>query len=549
MVNLERERKLQATRQADILERLSRYITEVAFGIAFVAVVSAPLLALSWNRVPFPGFMIEQTLVVNGDDGAGWSGNLAGIRYPQRIDRIAGIVVATPGQFREVLAEHSVGETISVFTRSPDGSGHLYPSVALIAFPVPDMLRLFWLPYLVGVAYLAIGTWVYLVGGRARPGRALAFFCVCASAATVLLFDLSTTHAGSAIWTLSVAQIGGALASLALRFPEEWKAVERRPWILVIPYAVSITIAVWGLFVLNDGQNPWAYVGAWGASYRLIALGIAVFLGVMFYRARASQSAIVRRQARIVLLGSAVAFLPIGLWLAVPLFGMTFPFVGELFLPTLVIFPVVVGIAILRYRLWEIDVIVNRAVVYGALTAILAGIFTASIGLSQKLFVAMTGEQSDAALVVTTLILVAAFTPIKNWLQAFVDRQFREPADETLPLRQFGDQVQSFIQLSDPRQLTHRLITEAARSLHAESAAVSLMVDGELRPVHAYGPWKGQAWASVPLDLDGRRFGLMFLGPRPDRGQYTRREYQILQGVAQQVARAISLAKSGNGSS
>jgi GAF domain-containing protein len=250
-----------------------------------------------------------------------------------------------------------------------------------------------------------------------------------------------------------------------------------------------------------------------------------------------------------VLLGSAIAFLPIGVWLIVPLLGTSFPFLGELFLPTLIFFPSVVGVAILRYRLWEIDVLVNRAVVYGTVTAILAGIFTASIGLFQRLFVVMTGEQSDASLVVTTLIVAAAFTPIKNWIQSFVDRQFKEAADDTLPLRSFGEQVQSFIQLSDPREISQRLLFEAARSLHAESAAISLVVDGELRTVHAYGPWKGQAWASVPLELEGQRYGLVLLGPRRGRGQYTSREFEILQAVAHQVTRAISLAKGGNGRS
>jgi hypothetical protein len=548
-VNLEFPRKPQTPLQIDILERMSRRITQAAFVAAFVAAIAAPLLALSWSRLPFPGFMVEQTLVVNDSNGAGWSGRNLGLNYPQRIIRVAGVTVTDTAMFSAALAGRQPGEAISAFTRSPDGAAHLYPSVVLGAISTGDMLRLFWLPYVVGVAYLGIGAWVYLVGGKTRPGRALAFFCICASAATVLLFDLSTTHAGSAVWTVAVAQLGGSLISLALRFPEEWKIVEGRPWILGLPYAISIAIAVWGLAVINDSQHPWAYVNAWGASYRYIAFGIAVFLGVMAYRARMSQSAIVRRQARIVLLGSAIAFLPIGVWLIVPLLGTSFPFLGELFLPTLIFFPSVVGVAILRYRLWEIDVLVNRAVVYGTVTAILAGIFTASIGLFQRLFVVMTGEQSDASLVVTTLIVAAAFTPIKNWIQSFVDRQFKEAADDTLPLRSFGEQVQSFIQLSDPREISQRLLFEAARSLHAESAAISLVVDGELRTVHAYGPWKGQAWASVPLELEGQRYGLVLLGPRRGRGQYTSREFEILQAVAHQVTRAISLAKGGNGRS
>jgi len=87
-----------------------------------------------------------------------------------------------------------------------------------------------------------------------------------------------------------------------------------------------------------------------------------------------------------------------------------------------------VGIAILRYRLYDIDVILSRTFVYGALTAILAGVYTASIALSTRLFSAVTGERSDAAIVVTTLVVVALFTPLKNRLQALVDRRLKPGA-------------------------------------------------------------------------------------------------------------------------
>jgi hypothetical protein len=538
---------MQTGKPLDLLELISRWITQAAYVLGVLAAVMAPLLAMSWAQQPFPGFMVEQTLVSNDSNGAGWSGRSAGVNYPQRIVRVAGVTITTPSEFTSVLANRTPGEQVSIFTRLPDGSARLYPSITLGLISSSDMLRLFWLPYVISVAYLVIGIWVYLVGGAARPGRALAFFCVCTSVSAGFLFDTSTTHAGSALWTLAIAQIGGALISLALRFPEEWKPVERRPWILTLPYLVSISIAIWGLTVLWDARRPWAYVDAWGASYRYTALGIAVFLGMMLYRGRISKSPIVRRQARIVLLGSAIAFLPIGLWFALPLLGLTFPFIGQLFLPSLLFFPLVLAIAILRYRLWEIDVLVNRAVVYGTLTAFLAGIFTASIGLSQRLFVAFTGEQSDAALIITTLIVAAAFTPMKNWLQEFVDRQFKEAPDDTLQLRHFGDQVESFVQLSDPKEITRLLLVEAAKSLKAESAALSLIVDGEVRTLHTYGPWKGQAWASVPLELEGRRYGLLFLGPRPNHGQYTHIEFRVLQDVVFQVTRAISLAKTTNG--
>ena len=86
--------------------------------------------------------------------------------------------------------------------------------------------------------------------------------------------------------------------------------------------------------------------------------------------------------------------------------------------------PTTVTIAIVRHQLYDIDELISATVVYGALTAILAGIYTASIRLFNSLFVAVTGETSDAALVVTTLILAASFTPIKERLEAIVKSRY-----------------------------------------------------------------------------------------------------------------------------
>jgi hypothetical protein len=91
--------------------------------------------------------------------------------------------------------------------------------------------------------------------------------------------------------------------------------------------------------------------------------------------------------------------------------------------------PLVIAIAILRYRLWEIDVLINRTLVYVPLTALVAGLYTASIGLFQRLFTSATGSSSISAIVLTTLVVAAAFTPIKNHLQVLVDRYFKpDPA-------------------------------------------------------------------------------------------------------------------------
>jgi hypothetical protein len=86
--------------------------------------------------------------------------------------------------------------------------------------------------------------------------------------------------------------------------------------------------------------------------------------------------------------------------------------------------PLAVGIAILRYRLYEIDIIINRALVYGSLTVTLIALYLGGIVVLQRVFVALTGERSTLAVVASTLAIAALFTPLRRRIQAFIDRSF-----------------------------------------------------------------------------------------------------------------------------
>ena len=88
-------------------------------------------------------------------------------------------------------------------------------------------------------------------------------------------------------------------------------------------------------------------------------------------------------------------------------------------------FPAAVGIAILRNRLYDIDLIINRTIVYVLLTAVLAGVYTAAVAFFQRMLVAMVGESNDLAIVMTLFVLATVFTPVKNTLQGAVDRRIK----------------------------------------------------------------------------------------------------------------------------
>jgi hypothetical protein len=84
--------------------------------------------------------------------------------------------------------------------------------------------------------------------------------------------------------------------------------------------------------------------------------------------------------------------------------------------------------AITRHHLYDIDTIIGRTFAYGALTAILAGLYAASVRLFNAMFVTTTGENSELALVLTTLVLATTFTPIKSRLERLAARRFKPDA-------------------------------------------------------------------------------------------------------------------------
>jgi hypothetical protein len=86
--------------------------------------------------------------------------------------------------------------------------------------------------------------------------------------------------------------------------------------------------------------------------------------------------------------------------------------------------PIAMGIAIFRYRLYQIDLIINRTLVYGALTASLVALYLGIIVVLQRLFVVFTGEKSTLAVVASTLLIAALFNPLRRRIQRIVDRRF-----------------------------------------------------------------------------------------------------------------------------
>jgi hypothetical protein len=141
--------------------------------------------------------------------------------------------------------------------------------------------------------------------------------------------------------------------------------------------------------------------------------------------------------------------------------------------------PIAVGIAVLKYRLYDIDVIINRALVYGSLTATLVALYFGGIVVLQRLFVALTGQQSTLAVVASTLAIAALFNPLRRRIQGFVDRRFyRRKYDASKTLEAFSAKLRD---ATDLEALSGDLKAVVGETMQPEHVSLWLRPDPSLR--------------------------------------------------------------------
>jgi hypothetical protein len=325
------------------------------------------------------------------------------------------------------------------------------------------------LPFAVALAFITIGA---LVAAR-HPQNAIGWiFCLVGllfftegftlSYANLALFAWPGTLLGGRVMAWASAWIGGPgllgiFAFLLLLFPNgrlpspRWRPVV---WLAAIAIGVVTFAHAFGPGPLSESDflsvtNPFGIEALGGVrdllefSAFLLMLGAvlasAVSLVVRFRRARRLERQQIKWFAYAgALLAAVFVAGPTVLWSpGVPgwiWFCAFFFAVASL--------PISAGIAILRYRLYDIDFIINRTLVYGSLTAVLVGLYFGGIVVLQRVFVVLTGERSTLAVVASTLVIAALFNPLRRRIQGLIDRRFyRSKYDAAKTLEAFSSKL------------------------------------------------------------------------------------------------------------
>lgn len=447
-----------------LVTRSGRIVVLVVLAIIGVALLVAPVLAWRWLQNPFPGMFLEPTLVLSPMRGCDWA-RLAfdpPLEQPDHLIAIDGQPVERYGDVAAVLRRHAVGDRVQVRVDRPGGQVR-QETITLTAFPWRDLGANFVLPYLVALAYLGVGVWVYWVQGRDAAGQVLAGLSAGMALILGALFDLNTTHRLSILWAAAVPLAAAAAMHFALVFPQVPRFVRRVPLLRLLPYLPATILAFRSALRVYDTAHPWLYIDRWRNGYLFAALGILFMVGMMIYRLVRPASPLVRQQSRIVLSGTALGFLPLLPWLLLNVLGNPVPFLAPVYAPLFVLFPLSIAYAVLRYRLLDVDRLLGRGLSYGLLTAVVVIVYFGLVNGLSMFFAVRADDPLLLSLFVLALILI--FNPLRNWVQQLVDRVFlRESVDYRAALQGFS------------RDLTHVL------DLDAVLAEVGRRIEDSLHP-------------------------------------------------------------------
>jgi hypothetical protein len=221
-----------------------------------------------------------------------------------------------------------------------------------------------------------------------------------------------------------------------------------------------------------------------------VILAVSTGAYAQLYRYRRVSANVERQQTKWVVLGFLGVFLGL---LLVSLPVLLFPTLLEPGMPNFIylmiaipvalfgwfLFPLTLGISILKYRLWDIDVIIRRTLVYGGLTATLALVYFSSVILMQSLVAAVGGQQTALVTVISTLIIAALFTPLRKRIQNDIDRRFfRRKYDAEKTVSAFGASLREAVDLE---VLITRLEAVVEETLQPEALSLWLRPTGDAR--------------------------------------------------------------------
>ena len=455
-----------------------------SFAIAFVNF----FLAIQWINRPFPGFLVYENLTNTQVSPSHWTGRLYGLRPYDKIFRVGGKEVASSNEIYNIVAKQPVSTSIN-YTVYRDG-GLVNLTIPTMKFTLNDFLLEFGIMYMIGFMFLIVGTVVYFLKPTLTSSKVFLIMCFSIGLWFTSTFDTESRYLFNIAFPSAI--FGAAFTiSMALVFPTEKKLFKNKP--LFIPFTFVPPLI---LFILH---KIYFYSPYWETIFILMWLYISLATFMLLYSVTKEylrpHSQVDKQKAQVVLLGSfAGLFLPaLGVVLSI-LFK--FSSLKYLAIPVL-IFPISIAYAIVKHKLFDIDVIIQKALVYGVLTGALGAISALLIMLFNVAFANYGGWKNPAFFITLSVFLVTALNPLRNRIQNFIDLTFfRTKYDYRRTIEEISSAMTSLLNLDE---ISDKIIRTIQHTMFSHPVFI-ILFDQNSGDYRAYSKSKEPPFATIKED-------------------------------------------------
>ncbi len=564
------------------------YLFNLLVVIAIAVAINAFFKALSWNGKTFPGFLLYNPVIVSDVSLSDWHQSQGyNIRSYDKILAVNDIKVETAKDVYKIVSSYPPGTPIKyTIARRSDIFELTLPSME---FESNYVVEIFGVEFFVGFAFLLLCFTVFNL--RQTQLDSKVFFGLCFSLAIWFIedFDYQTTYSlfYYTNWQFLAQLLTPAfLVLFAFVFPQTSCLYLKRKKLFLIPFILSVFVFLSQLFLINADYLLWDRV--YFFSYLYVFVGTLTLVYSLFLTYRNPISVVEKEKARVVLFGVMFGFM-------VPaLLAVIFAVFRISNLHSLVIlllaFPLSIAYAIVKHKLFDINIIVKRTLVYGLTTAVIAGFFILLFFLFSLILSPEAGANTSAYLLLLSIVAVIAVNPLKNFIQKSVDTIFsRDNYDYETLVSKYTHVLSSLLKV---KNIASHLMNTISKAFPVKSALLYVVdknsglykvigsiphrttrdVKEEIKPdeynilikvlyeerkeifrediisLEKYESNRAELLdifsefkASIvfPLFFKGDLLGILFIGEKESEQAYTTKDVKFLSTIVDQVAIAI----------
>ncbi len=451
---------------------------------------------------PFAGFRYEESLSVSPQNDPTWNGPQAGLASYDRLLTANGMPLRESADLKRIVKEQPAGTPITYeLLRKGVPLTLTVPTQELDGW---DFTRAFLPTLLSGLLHLLVGAWAFWLRSANPAAQAHLLLTIAVGLCYQTLgVDFTMGHMMTPLYVAGGWFLAATCLHLALVFPSGLPAIRRYPWLPLLAYVPALGLAAANLatympinHVLAQDELAWHpdLLPLWGI---WTALGFVAILFRLLLSGFGDPQRRARQQARIVLAGLLIAYLPMIVVYVVPVMRNE---TGALSIATIamaqgffLLFPFSVAYAVLRHQLFGITRAVRKTLTYAGVTAILGALYFLLLEGAR----AGLGLHSQTSNLLAILTLTVVFAPLYQRIQETVDRLFtRAPMRAQQALAEFGQEAQDE---RDPVRLLERFAGKVIGLLDPTVLATYLK--------EGPGPWRLKAsWGhgeGLPDVLDG----------------------------------------------